>query len=507
MPYGFPCPNPACPHVFQADAVRRSSALTCPSCGHVFQFRQKPKAQAQNRSSKGALPAQTPVKATAAEQQKSANTNQIKAKSVALASPVAAPAQSEPPVDALPLTFDSRPLVRLPKRLGVRRTWRPSRLLALLVIVGGLGGGLAAVFYQFRDQLDWDFFDSQAAQEAKSFNYRFRLPNHWTRHLDMELAMRGSGLKVRLAMRRNQPASMLAIVARDFEKEKSLPDANLLDEILRGLAKYFQNFEWQKKEDGSLGGREARSIAFQGDENGFTVKGECVMATHQGYAYWFLTWSPYNEQEEAQGEWVSIREGFEFLNRREGWTEKPRKRLAVSGTKAPFVLRYPDGLWEKQTLEGYDKAADLALLGTDPAPKDAGIRHDARRAATFQVLILPNEADLRAGIAALEKHLVNKQKEDNFPKTQLEAIEEDHGGIDHETNLGDMPGWVKTVRMKNSETRERFVLLAIAPLDDQMLAIIGECDWQRRAFWEQEFEDLLRNFERKKTKPPEPSSP
>jgi len=440
-------------------------------------------------SSNQSTPKATPVVRTAEERK------------VAVATPVAPAAQPAPePTDASPLVFEARPLVRLPRHVGARRPWRPGRLLAILVIFMGFGGGLAGVFYHFRDQLNWDFFDSQAAQEAKSFNYRFKLPNRWTRDLDLEMAMRGSGLKVRLAMRRSQPPSMLAIVARDFEKERTLPDSNLLDEIARGLAKYFQNFEWQKKEDGSLGGKPARRIDFQGDENGFTIKGECLMTTHQGYAYWFLTWSPYAEKEETEGEWESIREGFQFLNRREGWAEKPRKRLAFSGTNAPFVLRYPEGLWEKQTLEGYDKAADLALLGTDPAPKDSGLRHDARRAATVQVLVLPKEVDLQADIAALEKHLLKKQKEDNFPNTKLEPIEEDQGGLNHQTDLGEMPGWVKTVRMKNSETRERFVFLVVAPLEDQMLAIIGECDWQRRAFWEQEFEDLVQNFEKKKAK-------
>src|SRR5262245_3512191 len=38
MPTGFACLNPTCSHVFPATA-QGASALTCPKCGSVFQFR------------------------------------------------------------------------------------------------------------------------------------------------------------------------------------------------------------------------------------------------------------------------------------------------------------------------------------------------------------------------------------------------------------------------------------------------------------------------------------
>src|SRR5260370_36015356 len=124
MPYGFPCPNPACPHVFQADSVRRSSALTCPSCGHVFHFRQKSNSPRQSPGSEGSpKPVQTSSKATAARPQNigvSSNQSTPKATSavqtveerkVAVATPVApaAPPALEP-TDRSPLVFEARPL-------------------------------------------------------------------------------------------------------------------------------------------------------------------------------------------------------------------------------------------------------------------------------------------------------------------------------------------------------------------------------------------------------------
>jgi hypothetical protein len=503
MAHGFPCPNPACNYQFDLEAVQGTSALTCPSCKRVFHFRRKPDSGKlkESKDAKPAVPTQKKVVTQPVANAPRAESSPKKDNEVKAASPITSSTPAGHFDDnSSPLAFEPRVLVRLPRRKSSRPSWKPSRLLVVLALFVSLGGALAAVFYHFRDELNWDFLDTATAQEAKHFNYRFTLPQGWVRDPELESAMKGSGLKVRLAMRRSQPPSKLAILARDFEKEQSLPDANLLDEALRGMTKYFQSFEWQKKEDATLGNKTAQRIDFQGDENGYTMKGECLMATHQGYAYWFLTWAPHAEKEEAEGEWPTVRQGFQYLNRREGYREKPRKRLAVSGTNAPFIVRYPESLWEKQSLGGYDSAADVALLGTDPAPGDGSVRHDAKRAATFQILVLPKEAEEKASMAVLEKRLLVKQKEDSFPNSKLEVIDEDLGGIDRPFEGGGFTGWIRTVRLKNSETRERYVFLAIAFVEEQMLGIIGECDWQRRAFWEQEFQDLLKNLEKKKNK-------
>jgi len=39
MTSGLPCPNPACKHLFAFTEVKGATALTCPRCGGVFQFR------------------------------------------------------------------------------------------------------------------------------------------------------------------------------------------------------------------------------------------------------------------------------------------------------------------------------------------------------------------------------------------------------------------------------------------------------------------------------------
>src|SRR5262249_49320687 len=42
MPTGFACPNPTCSHTFPDAAVKGATALKCPKCGSLFQFRPGP---------------------------------------------------------------------------------------------------------------------------------------------------------------------------------------------------------------------------------------------------------------------------------------------------------------------------------------------------------------------------------------------------------------------------------------------------------------------------------
>src|SRR5262249_60188175 len=44
-------------------------------------------------------------------------------------------------------------------------------------------------------------------------------------------------------------------------------------------------------------------------------------------------------------------------------------------------------------------------------------------------------------------------------------------------------------------TAERFVLMAVVPMDEQVVVIDADCDWKRRDFWEQEFNAILEKFE------------
>src|SRR5579871_665668 len=96
MTSGYPCPNPACSHVFPPDSVTGAAALKCPRCGTVFRFRPT-----------SARPASAPP----------------------------APARSAP--EGFPVAFDPAPgIVRLNRHARKRRRpWMRAAVWGALVVV------------------------------------------------------------------------------------------------------------------------------------------------------------------------------------------------------------------------------------------------------------------------------------------------------------------------------------------------------------------------------------
>jgi hypothetical protein len=495
MPTGLPCPNPACQHVFSTEAIKGAASLMCPRCGKVFQFSAAPASSKVTKAKPPSSPAapRQPVPPKAAP-------------AVAMARPVVpAVPRADPVVPvATPVHSQSETVPNLDEPVvspmvfrAKRRRKSPAgrRMFVTIFLLGLLGCGAWVIWY-FRDDIKNSFYP-EAAQEAKDFNYRFTMPANWSKDPDTKKSLTASGLKVRLAVRRNSPTAWMALLAKDVEKEKSLHGSDLQDEAVRSLNKFVTGLEWQRKEDDQLGDQPAKRIEFQGEIKSVSVAGECLMNMHQGFAYWLFTWAPSSEKSEAADEWVSARKGLEYLNQRELWKEKKRKSTTVTGTAIGYTLRFPDDVWEKQTPFGYENTTDLALLGTDPV-SDTGNKHDAKRAATAHVLELPKEADLKAAMTAAQARLLKKQTvEDGYTGTKIDPVADEEGPIDRAADLGAIPGRIAHLRVKNSDSRERFVVMAVAVIDDQVMAVICECDWQRRAFWEQEFAYLLERFGRK----------
>ena len=45
--------------------------------------------------------------------------------------------------------------------------------------------------------------------------------------------------------------------------------------------------------------------------------------------------------------------------------------------------------------------------------------------------------------------------------------------------------------MKKSAEQQKYVVLAVVRQNDDVLAVVCECAWERRDYWEQEFTPLL----------------
>jgi hypothetical protein len=311
-------------------------------------------------------------------------------------------------------------------------------------------------------------------------NYRFAYPRGW--RVDSKIK---KGLGANLAMARSEPSAGLAIFAHDY-KTRSPRNADLHDQAITWLEKYFRGFEFESKPEGILDDQPARRLDFQGEVDNVLINGECLMTARRGFGYWLVTWGPAEQGDEAAAEWQIVRGRFHFLNNREGWTEKKPEQIPVQGEKAAYRLSYAKGVWEKLPIEGLDPAADVLLRGYDP--KDADRLAD--RAGLVTILKLPQpEGDAKTAAIAARDYLLKKQRE-IYPETTIEVVTDKNGTSDGLTSFAGYPGHLAKLRVKNSAGRELYVELATIPITDGLLLVQCECLWHRQEFFKQEFAPL-----------------
>jgi hypothetical protein len=446
--------------------------------------------------------------------------------------PIAEPVAAPPPAG---LTFNSAPDVLLTPRNSrkpPRRKRGAGRLVFLIgltiVSLGAVGGG-AWFLWNLLSSADED----ERTAQRKQGNFQYKIPGGWKRDRDIE-----HRLGVNLGIRHKQRPSAMALFYRDY-KTRSPSEAELLDtalEKLRGKkvpgrreAPYFRSVEYsspfgsrKKEPTGQLGGQPAWVLEFratEAGEDGAEVDGQVAMLTHRGYAYWFFTWGA-GQRDLLVPDWESARQGFRILDGRQGWKEKPRPTLPFAGSG--YELRYARDLWEKEANPtDHDPQAELVLRGFEPTFDEetgkANTERLAGKAATLQVLLLPRATDLKSAVGAAQEHLLKRQQE-TFPRTTMAPAKNartDKPEQDGITEVGAFRGHLTKLHIKNEgidEGRQRFGLRAVVKLDEGVLVVFGECDWERRDFWDHEFRQVLERIVRlrvRDSKPPkkEPKRP
>jgi hypothetical protein len=508
MPNGFPCPNPVCTQVFPADAVKGAAALTCPRCGTVYQFRtapplaspaaprpapppppppSKPAGRTPPAASKPAIPVAKAVPAPRAP--------------VAPLAPVApvAPLAPEVSPDSPALQLESSPHRLVSTRHKDKRSrrggWR--RWIVPVVILLLVGGAAVGLVYVARDLLSGEGEEEQHKANALG-NFAFKPPEGWKPDRDVRM-----NLHVNLGMKRRKQPSWMGLFYRDY-KTRSPSDGELLDVALRKLSGYFSGMEYDdpfQKEDkgrsGSLGGEQAIVFDFEGERDSVGMHGQCVMLTRRGYGYWLFTWRPRDDlNDETRQQWDALRNGFKLLDGRAGWKPIPRKTQELRGESAGIVLKYPVEVWRKEdNPAAYELKPEAALLGFEPVEnEETGVKRVDRyagKAASLQVLVLDKAADLKAGAAAAIEH-VRKQLTEIRPSLKMEEVNDRTTGKPVVgTKVGALPGEVHTLRLKTDDEPEKLGVLAVINRPEGLVLIYAEARWERRAYWEQEFKEVL----------------
>jgi hypothetical protein len=408
--------------------------------------------------------------------------------------PLAAPVEAARPEANLDFASTHNLVVPQTRRTANRREKRSGSRWILLTVAGILGLALSVwAGMWIKHFLKKANLKDDPTYIAEDYNARFTLPNRsWQEDKDIRLK-----LHVHIGMKSSVNNNYLAIAFRDY-RTRTPSDAEMLDEALSKLRSYFQGLEWEQKsneEEARLAGRAARVIEFQGDTvDSVIMSGECYTMTYRGQGYWFFTWAPLGDLEQdgdaIRAEWAKLRQGFKTLNQRSGWKEKPRETVPFVGNKVKYRLAYVKGLWTLEKPEEEDGPLDLLLRGHEPDPDRKPL---AGKDAIFQVLVLPKQTNLKTASAAAFDFVKQREKK-LYEQMQMELIKDKNGDVDGDAQIGKEPGHLSKWRMKCTEDLERYLLIAVVNRADGVVVLVGECLWERRDFWDQEFMALLATF-------------
>jgi hypothetical protein len=286
-----------------------------------------------------------------------------------------------------------------------------------------------------------------------------------------------------LAQSRSEPNVWMALAAHDY-KTRNPRDAEVVDEAVAKLRNYFgDTLEYDPPMPEKLADKPCQRLVFQGrDLNSVPMMGECFILTYGGIAYWFFTWAPAANLDEARDEFASLRERFYLGRDREGWTETRPTPVPFQGESTNYVITDTEALWTRQIpATDYDSAADLALTARDRTkPLDVSME------AQLLVVMLKPDGASRPEIQA-RKHYEAEEKK-TYDQTTIEVLDE------KEEKVGELPGHIARLLVRNTSARHRFAILAVAQQGDTIYAIRGECDWHRRSLWEIDFNRMIASF-------------
>jgi hypothetical protein len=498
----LPCINPFCTQTFSPQDLEGVSTLTCPKCGAVFEFAVSSEAT-MHPGDTAKLPSVNPEKkvrieaaAPPEQPQLSASLSTPPPPSIT-ATPSAQPAAAA--AGSTSLNFNSTADMVAPRRRrtvrkrGSRR--RRRRIIGIVAVLGIASAVALGGWYKYLYKKPVG--DGDPTRAARIYNAAFIPEKSWRR--DREIQRRWH---VQIGMKSSELNNSMALFFKDY-KDRLPSDAEMLDEALLKLRSYFRPLEWElkpKSEPMRLAGRPAQVVEFQGDDaDHVTTNGECYMMAYRGYAYWLFTWAPLGDlekqREPIQDEWAGLRKCFSLGTERRGWKAKPRETDRIEGKNAGYVLEFVKELWTHEWGQHEDMQLEYLLRGHEPDPERKPL---AGKDATVQVFVLPKQADLKsaelksATDAALD-HL--KQRELKlYPRTKWERIKDKNGEFDRDAKIGnETVHWIK-LHVQNTEELERYLSVAVVNRSEYAIVLVGDCLWERRDFWDQEFTALFKTF-------------
>jgi hypothetical protein len=556
MAQNFPCPNPACSHVFKAAEVQAQSEVSCPRCG----FQLKGRAAAKARTPKP--PTRAVPKASPAPVAKPANVKAppaakktsppIAAKApvaqpvpvakpapakvpiaqqvtpappkIAVAQPVAPPpAQDEgfdveliePPADAPP----PEPVEEAPAGTGPLIRTRAQRggfpWTRILVGVGALftaacvvgGGYLAIVNFVGGDSEALRILQPRggvvASMRTKNGNEKmFQLAvsdKVWLSDRETKNKIKAPpgdpDIWFAEAWKHSKDDVWFAIVAKDFGNQKPR-DAEMVRVTVDKLEALFgEAVEAEARAEATkFVGLPAQRLHFKGLIRSSSWQGDCYMFFKSGFAFWFFLSSPDVQALQTWAEELQREDVFAIQVERRGWREQPPPTESFAASDSALTLTGLEGIWEKQESRNEDERGILMLFGRYRKEKDN------RKNASVLVFKIDHQADLKEAVKAARADIETKKKEENtnYKLTTAAEIAEGQSEAGESADLGSRPGRMADLCLKINEDPKRYILLGVVNEPETCYVFRCECPWESRQIWRQDFLELLRSLRMKK---------
>lgn len=514
----LPCPNPVCTHQFSQAELHAAAQLACPKCG--FRMQGKGTASAKPAAPAGSKPAVSKP-ASAAPKPKPAATppmaTPIATKGAAANPPLAAPVQASPvavaeavPANSAPPPSEESipegtffnpgagpigPLVH--SGSAKRRTnWTKIAIaffavgfaiclvvigIALIVIYvapGALGGRGLAEGDTFTGILR-----NQKGESEKVYKLVLSRAD-WTPDIDIR-----NRFEAHTAFKHNEEVCWFALAVKDFGMQRPR-DSDLLRMAVSRLEGYFGDaLELGAKADaGKFAEQASLRLQFRGVTKSTQWDGECHVFFKNGVAYWMFIASNDKAVAERFAEELSTSH-VRVESARYGWREQPAPTETFASSSGKFEFTVVKGAWERTPDEKYE----LVLGGTYQEKKDNS------KNAIVWIYTLEKQADLAAAVKVVQSDWGDKLKEQiNANAKLLHAPEVTPGQpeLGELNNVGNRRGRIVDLKMQLADEAKprRYYLMAVVNDPDICYAILGECAWESRAIWRQEFVEMFKSF-------------
>lgn len=307
----------------------------------------------------------------------------------------------------------------------------------------------------------------------------------------LEKKVKDAFVKPVLGLKHAKDDAWFVVAVDDYGMQRPR-EAELMKVAVESLENYFgDSLELANKtQPSTVGGEEAVRLKFKGTVSAVVWSGEVHMLAHHGFGYWLYVAAPtWEEAERVKTELDGADGSYKGLvlhTDRRGWREQPPKMRAFRAGMARFTLTVPDGVWEETSAKDEEETGELFLFGRFKREKNN------LKNAAFLIFSLDKKSDLQESLKAARDYVEKRKQEENAKYRLIPADDSTPAG--EQTQVGDRPGVIQESKLTLGDEARRYYMLAVVHHGDKAFIARGDCVWEHRQIWRQDFLNALANW-------------